>query len=45
MQAQSRWHRLKGCDKCQDVVNLRKFIDGISEDNVDKLKESQQNAA
>ena len=45
MQAQSRWHRLKGCGKCQDVVNLKKFIDGISEDDVDKLKESQQNAA
>ena len=45
MQAQKRWHRLKGHEKCQDVVNLTKYIDGIAEDEIDQLKVSRENAA
>lgn len=45
MQAQKRCHRLKGYEKCQDVVNLTKYIDGIAEDEIDQLKVSRENAA
>ena len=45
MQAQKRWHRLKGHEKCQDVVNLTKYIDGVAEDEIDQLKVSRENAA
>ena len=45
MQAQKRWHRLKRHEKCQDVVNLTKYIDGVAKDEIDQLKVSRENAA
>jgi len=45
MQAESNWAKLKGYKRLAEVVNLAKFIDGISEHEIDKLKQENKNAA
>ena len=45
MQAEKKWLRLRGSQRLAEVVNMVKFIDGISEHEVDKIKQDKQNAA
>ncbi|WP_119344044.1 IS256 family transposase [Facilibium subflavum] len=45
MQAEKKWLRLRGYQRLAEVVNMVKFIDGISEHEVDKIKQDKQNAA
>lgn len=45
MQAQQSWLRLRGYQRLAEVVNMVKFIDGVSEYEVDKIKQDKQNAA
>lgn len=45
MEAEKRWHRLHGSKRLAEVVEMVQFVDGISEHEVDKLKEEKENAA
>ena len=45
MEAENRWHRLHGSKRLAEVVKGVKFIDGISENEVDPLKQDNENAA
>jgi putative transposase len=45
MQAESNWAKLKGYKRLAEVVKLTKFIDGISEHEIDKLKQDNKDAA
>lgn len=45
MEAEKRWHRLHGSKRLAEVVEMVQFVDGISEYEVDKLKEEKENAA
>jgi len=44
-QAEKTWSRLRGHQRLAEVINRVKFIDGISEHEVDKIKQDKQNAA
>ncbi len=44
-QAEKTWSRLRGHQRLAEVINMVKFIDGISEHEVDKIKQDKQNAA
>jgi transposase-like protein len=44
-QAEKTWSRLRGHHRLAEVINMVKFIDGISEHEVDKIKQDKQNAA
>lgn len=45
MQAEKTWLRLRGYHRLAEVIKMVKFIDGISEHEVDKIKKDKQNAA
>ena len=45
IQAEKSWMRLRGYERLVEVVNMVKFIDGISEHEVDKIKQDKQSAA
>ena len=45
MEAEKRWLKLDGSKRLAEVIQMVKFIDGVSEHEIDKLKENQKNAA
>ena len=45
MEAEKRWRKLNGAKRLVEVLDLVKFIDGVSEHEIDTLKEENENAA
>ncbi len=45
MEAEKSWMRLRGHKRLAEVIDMVKFIDGISEREIDKIKQDEQNAA
>ena len=45
MEAEKSWMKLRGHKRLAEVMDMVKFIDGISEREIDKIKQDEQNAA
>ncbi|MBK2028746.1 IS256 family transposase, partial [Francisella noatunensis] len=45
IQAEKKWHRLNGYKRINEMLNNVTFIDGISEHEVDKIKQDKNYAA
>ncbi|XSZ47236.1 hypothetical protein ACP8HZ_10650 [Francisella noatunensis] len=43
--AEKKWHRLNGYKRINEMLNNVTFIDGISEHEVDKIKQDKNYAA